>query len=66
MTEPAAPSAAAVFKDRDFSASHEATFQHDKQPSSGPHSILVRPDSHKNNIDKVMSVSCERHKPTFI
>ncbi|XP_070819474.1 E3 ubiquitin-protein ligase SH3RF2 [Chaetodon trifascialis] len=52
MTEPAAPSAAAVFKDRDFTASHEATFQHDRQPSNGPHSILVRPDSHKNTIDK--------------
>ncbi|XP_044061741.1 E3 ubiquitin-protein ligase SH3RF2 isoform X2 [Siniperca chuatsi] len=52
MSEPAAPSAAAVFKDRDFTASHEATFQHDRQPSNGPHSILVRPDSHKNNTDK--------------
>lgn len=50
MTEPAAPSAA---KDRDFTASHEATFQHDRQPSNGPQSILVRPDSHKNNVDKV-------------
>lgn len=54
MTEPAAPSAAAVFKDRDYTASHKATFQHDRQPSNAPHSILVRPDSHKNNIDKVM------------
>ncbi|XP_041653090.1 E3 ubiquitin-protein ligase SH3RF1 [Cheilinus undulatus] len=52
MTEPAAPSAAAGFKDRDFTASHEATFQHDRQPSSRPQSILVRPDSHKNNSDK--------------
>ncbi|XP_070769482.1 E3 ubiquitin-protein ligase SH3RF2 [Enoplosus armatus] len=52
MTEPAAPSAVAVFKDRDFTTSHEATFQHDRQPSNGPHSILVRPASHKNNIDK--------------
>lgn len=52
MTEPAVPSAAAVFKDRDFTASHEATFQHNRQP----HSILVRPDSQKNNVDKVMSV----------
>ncbi|KAM3613037.1 uncharacterized protein V6R79_019222 [Siganus canaliculatus] len=47
-----APSAAAVLKDRDFTISHEATFQHDKQPSNGPQSILVRPDSHKNNTDK--------------
>lgn len=53
MTEPAAPSAAAVHKDRDFTASHDATFQHDRQSSNGPQSILVRPDSHKTNIDKV-------------
>ncbi|XP_023258829.1 putative E3 ubiquitin-protein ligase SH3RF2 [Seriola lalandi dorsalis] len=52
MTERAAPSAAAVLKDRDFTASREATFQHDRQPTNGPHSILVRPDSHKNNTDK--------------
>ncbi|CAJ1058038.1 E3 ubiquitin-protein ligase SH3RF2 [Xyrichtys novacula] len=51
MTEPAAPSAAA-FKDRDFTAFHEATFQHDRHPSNRPQSILVRPDSHKNNTDK--------------
>lgn len=51
MTEPAVPSAAAaVFKDRDFTPSHEATFQQDRRP----HSILVRPDSQKNNVDKVM------------
>ena len=55
MTEPAAPSAAGVLKDRDFTASHEATAQHDRQPSGGPQSILVRPDSHKNNTEKVMS-----------
>lgn len=48
MTESAAPSAAAVFKDRDFTASH----QHDRQPTHGPHSILVRPNSLKNNADK--------------
>ncbi|XP_031713662.1 E3 ubiquitin-protein ligase SH3RF1 [Anarrhichthys ocellatus] len=46
MTESAAPSAAAVFKD--FTASH----QHDRQPTHGPHSILVRPNSLKNNADK--------------
>lgn len=55
MTEPAAPSAAAILNNRDFTVSQEATFQHDRQPSNGPQSILVRPDSHKNNIDKVMS-----------
>ncbi|XP_074529544.1 E3 ubiquitin-protein ligase SH3RF2 isoform X2 [Halichoeres trimaculatus] len=52
MTEPAAPSAVSAFKDRDYTASHEATFQHDRQPFSRPQSILVRPDSHKNNTDK--------------
>lgn len=52
MTEPAAPSAALAHKDRDVTASHEATFQHDRQSSYGPQSILVRPDSHKNNNDK--------------
>lgn len=48
MTEPAAPSAA-FLKDKDFSALHEAAFH---QLHNGPQSILVRPDSHKNNIDK--------------
>lgn len=53
MTESAAPSAASVLKDKDFITSHEAAFHHVRQPSNGPHSILVRPDSHKNNTDKV-------------
>lgn len=52
MTESAAPSTAKVLKDRDFTVLHEATFQPDKQPASGPHSILVRPDTHKNHADK--------------
>lgn len=52
MTEPAAPPTAKVLKDRDFTALHEAAVQPDKQPASGPHSILVRPDTHKNIIDK--------------
>ncbi|XP_034400138.1 E3 ubiquitin-protein ligase SH3RF1 [Cyclopterus lumpus] len=47
MTETTAPSAAAVFKDRNFTASH------DRQPPNGPHSILVRPNSHKNTADKL-------------
>ncbi|XP_029368712.1 E3 ubiquitin-protein ligase SH3RF2 isoform X2 [Echeneis naucrates] len=51
-TETAVPSAAAILKDRDFTASCETTFPYDKQPTNGPHSILVRPDSHKNNTDK--------------
>lgn len=52
MTEPAAPSAVSVFKDRDYTALHEGTFQHDRQPFNRPQSILVRPDSHKNSADK--------------
>ncbi|KAM7417833.1 hypothetical protein PAMA_017468 [Pampus argenteus] len=52
VTEPAAPSAASVLKDRDFITSHETAFHHDRQPFNGPQSILVRPDSHKNNTDK--------------
>lgn len=56
MTEPAAPSAAAVLKDMDFTASYDAALlQHEKQCSNGPQSILVRPDSYKTNTDKVMS-----------
>ncbi|XP_034545042.1 E3 ubiquitin-protein ligase SH3RF2 [Notolabrus celidotus] len=52
MTEPLAPSTVAAFKDRDYTAFHEATFQHERQLSNRPQSILVRPDSHKNNTDK--------------
>ncbi|XP_068441602.1 E3 ubiquitin-protein ligase SH3RF2 isoform X2 [Clinocottus analis] len=52
MTETAAPSGAAIFKERDFTASHA----HDRQPSNWPHSILVRPNSHKNSADKAKSV----------
>ncbi|XP_042349139.1 E3 ubiquitin-protein ligase SH3RF2 [Plectropomus leopardus] len=52
MTEPAVPSAAAVFKEKDFTTTAEAIYQQDRQPPTGPHSILVRPDSHKNNTDK--------------
>ncbi|XP_056295613.1 E3 ubiquitin-protein ligase SH3RF1 isoform X2 [Pseudoliparis swirei] len=44
MTETTAPSAAAVFKDRNFTSSHDRPH--------GPHSILVRPNSHKNTVDK--------------
>lgn len=59
MTEPAALSAGAVVKDRDCGASHEAVFQHHRQPAANaPQSILVRPDAQKNSIDKVMSDSC--------
>lgn len=53
MTEPAALSAVAGQKDRDFTTSYEAAFHHLRQQSNGPHSILVRPDAHKNNTDKV-------------
>ncbi|XP_053284864.1 E3 ubiquitin-protein ligase SH3RF1 isoform X2 [Pleuronectes platessa] len=52
MTEPLAPSAAGVLKARDFTASHEATAQHERPQTVGPQSILVRPASHKNNTEK--------------
>ncbi|XP_032411091.1 E3 ubiquitin-protein ligase SH3RF2 isoform X2 [Xiphophorus hellerii] len=53
MTEPAVLSAGAVVKDRDCGASHEAVFQHHRQPAANaPQSILVRPDAQKNSIDK--------------
>lgn len=53
MTESAAPSAAAIYKDKEFLGSHQAAFQHDRTSTDAPQSILVRPDSNKNNIDKV-------------
>ncbi|MEQ2168972.1 hypothetical protein GOODEAATRI_020252, partial [Goodea atripinnis] len=54
MTEPAAPSAAAIMKDWDFGASHEAVFQHQRQSApNAPQSILVKPDTQKNSTDKV-------------
>ncbi|KAM4554552.1 E3 ubiquitin-protein ligase SH3RF2 [Odontesthes bonariensis] len=52
MTEPAAPSAAAAMKDKNFTAHYEATFQHHRQPASAPQSILVRPDPYKSSTDK--------------
>ncbi|XP_077433876.1 E3 ubiquitin-protein ligase SH3RF2 isoform X2 [Vanacampus margaritifer] len=52
MSEPTALSAAPLAKDRDFSSVHDAGYQHERHPSSGPHSILVRPDSHKSTADK--------------
>ncbi|XP_069027250.1 E3 ubiquitin-protein ligase SH3RF2 isoform X1 [Embiotoca jacksoni] len=52
MTKPAAPSAAAVMKDREFTALHEASFQHDRQLTNRPPSILVRPETHKSSMDK--------------
>lgn len=54
MTEPAAPSAAAAFKDRDFTATHEGRVQHNRTLSNGPQSILVRPDPYKSNTEKVI------------
>ncbi|XP_076021034.1 E3 ubiquitin-protein ligase SH3RF2 [Genypterus blacodes] len=42
LSEPAAPSAAAVLMD----------LKHDRQHPNGPHSILIKPDSHKNNTEK--------------
>ncbi|MED6248851.1 hypothetical protein ATANTOWER_006052 [Ataeniobius toweri] len=59
MTEPAAPSAAAIMKDWDFGASHKAVFQHQRQSApNAPQSILVKPDTQKNSTDKVMSDLC--------
>ncbi|XP_051929937.1 E3 ubiquitin-protein ligase SH3RF2 isoform X1 [Hippocampus zosterae] len=53
MSEPTALSAVQLSKDRDFGTLHETgTYQHERHPSSGPHSILVRPDSHKSTVDK--------------
>ncbi|XP_061643312.1 E3 ubiquitin-protein ligase SH3RF1 [Phyllopteryx taeniolatus] len=53
MSEPTALSAALPSKDRDFTSSHEAGgYHHERHLSSGPHSILVRPDSHKSTADK--------------
>lgn len=57
MTESAAPSAAAIYKDKEFLGSHQTVFQHDRTSTDAPQSILVRPDSNKNNIDKVASFS---------
>uniref|UniRef100_A0A3P9H4Q1 SH3 domain containing ring finger 2 n=1 Tax=Oryzias latipes TaxID=8090 RepID=A0A3P9H4Q1_ORYLA len=51
MTEPVAPSAAGVLKDREFT-SHELTFQHYRQPTVAPQSILVKPDTHKCSSNK--------------
>ncbi|XP_077388295.1 E3 ubiquitin-protein ligase SH3RF2 [Festucalex cinctus] len=54
MSEPTVLSAVPMSKDRDFSSVHDAGYhQHERHPSSsGPHSILVRPDSHKSTADK--------------
>lgn len=51
MTEPAAPSAAASMKEKDFLS---ATFHRPRQPVNTPQSILVKPDARKYNTDKVM------------
>ncbi|XP_077589041.1 E3 ubiquitin-protein ligase SH3RF2 isoform X2 [Stigmatopora nigra] len=54
MSESTALSAAHISKERDFTSSFEAGgyYPHERHPSSGPHSILVRPDSHKSTTDK--------------
>ncbi|XP_077465334.1 E3 ubiquitin-protein ligase SH3RF2-like isoform X2 [Stigmatopora argus] len=54
MSESTALSAAHISKERDFTSSYEAVgyYPHERHPSSGPHSILVRPDSHKSTTDK--------------
>lgn len=50
MTEPAAPSAAASMKEKEF---FSATFHRPRQPVNTPQSILVKPETHKYNTDKV-------------
>lgn len=57
MTESTAPSAAVAFKDKGFTGSNEPAFQHDRPSMDAPQSILVRPDTIKNTIDKVTSFS---------
>ncbi|XP_056142088.1 E3 ubiquitin-protein ligase SH3RF1 isoform X2 [Lampris incognitus] len=52
ISETTASSAGTIFKDRDLTGPPDATFQHNKQLPNGPHSILVKPDSLKNNTDK--------------
>ncbi|KAM6977621.1 E3 ubiquitin-protein ligase SH3RF2 [Aplochiton taeniatus] len=47
MSETTASSAGSFLKDRDTK-----TDAFDRHVSHGPHSILVKPDSHKNNTDK--------------
>ncbi|CAL8263379.1 unnamed protein product [Lota lota] len=54
MSEATPPSAADILKDRDFAAFHDSALKHDRQLPNGPHSILVRPDSQKNNTEKPM------------
>ncbi|XP_061689987.1 E3 ubiquitin-protein ligase SH3RF1 [Syngnathoides biaculeatus] len=53
MSEPTVLSGVLPSKDREFTPSHEARcYQPERHLSSGPHSILVRPDSHKSTADK--------------
>ncbi|XP_049602875.1 E3 ubiquitin-protein ligase SH3RF2 [Syngnathus scovelli] len=68
MNVPTALSTAPLLKDRDFSSLNEAGgYQHERHPSSGPQSILVRPDSHKSTADKpaksVRFLTDEDHPP---
>lgn len=66
MTDSTAPSAAVAYKDKEFVGSHEAAFQHDRPSVDAPQSILVRPDTNKNIIDKVTSLSYFTPVVTFI
>ncbi|XP_061783914.2 E3 ubiquitin-protein ligase SH3RF2 [Nerophis lumbriciformis] len=54
MSEPTALSAAPHPRDRDFTLSHETGghYLHERQPPSGPQSILIRPEFHKSTTDK--------------
>lgn len=66
MTESTAPSAAVAYKDKEFVGSHESAFQHDRPSVDAPQSILVRPDTNRNTIDKVRSLSYFSSVVTFI
>ncbi|KAG7283120.1 hypothetical protein CRUP_033066 [Coryphaenoides rupestris] len=53
MSDATPPSAADILKDRDFAVFyHDPAFKQDRQLPNGPHSILVRPNSQKNNTEK--------------
>ncbi|XP_061755681.1 E3 ubiquitin-protein ligase SH3RF2 isoform X2 [Nerophis ophidion] len=53
-SEPTVLSAVPHPRDRDFTSSHETGghYLHERQPSSGPQSILIRPEFHKSPTDK--------------
>lgn len=66
MTESTAPSADWAYKDKELVGSRESAFQHDRPSVDAPQSILVRPDTNKNTIDKVTSFSHFSSVMTYI